>query len=64
MMEEKSFLKKCPQIEPSSDEWKILEFKTQLSLGTTAAVIKRVFDISNTHVSASFSSYAKGSIVL
>ena len=36
----------------------------QLSLGTTAAVIKRIFDISNTHVSSSFSSYAKGSIVL
>ena len=36
----------------------------QLSLGTTAVVIKRIFDISNTHVSASFSSYAKGSIVL
>lgn len=64
MQEEKNFLKKCPQIEPSSDEWKVIEFKMQLSLGTTAVVIRRIFDISNTHVSASFSSYAKGSIVL
>ena len=64
MHEEKNFSKKCPQIEPTSDEWKVIEFKMQLSLGTTAAVIKRVYNISNTHVSASFSSYAKGSIVL
>ena len=33
-------------------------------MGTTALTLNRVLDISNTHVSSSFSSYAKGSIVL
>lgn len=40
------------------------EFKLQLSMGTTALTLNRVYDISSTHVSSSFSSYAKGSIVL
>ena len=64
MLEEKGFLKKCPQIEPTSDDWKIIEFKLQLTLGTTAGTVKRIYDLSNTHVSSSSSSYAKGSIVL
>ena len=62
--DEKGFLKKYPKIEQGSDEWKIIEFKLQLSLGTSAAVIKRIYDISSTHLSASFSSNAKGSIIL
>lgn len=64
MIEEKNFLKKCPQVESNSDEWKVIEFKMQLSLGTTAVNVKKIYNISNTHVSSSFSSYAKGSIVL
>lgn len=36
----------------------------QLALGTTAAVAKKIYNISNTHVSSTFSSYAKGSIIL
>lgn len=62
--EEKSFLKKYPQVEAGSDEWKLVEFKLQLSLGTTAAVVKRIYDISSTHLSSAFSSNAKGSIIL
>ena len=33
-------------------------------MGTTALVLNKVYDISSTHVSSSFTSYAKGSIVL
>ena len=62
--EEKSFLKKYPKVEAGSDEWKLVEFKLQLSLGTTAAVVKRIYDISSTHLSSAFSSNAKGSIIL
>lgn len=63
-MEEKNFLSKCYLVERDSDEWKVLEFKLQLSLGTTAVVINKIHNISNTHVGSSFSNYAKGSIVL
>lgn len=64
MNEQKNFLKKCPKIEKGSDQYKVVEFKLQLSLGTTSAVIKEIFKISNTHASSEFSNYAKGSIVL
>jgi len=33
-------------------------------MASTALAINKIHDISNTHVSSSFSSYAKGSIVL
>lgn len=36
----------------------------QLALGTSSAVVKNIYDISNTLVSSSFNNYAKGSIVL
>ena len=62
--DEKEFLKKYPKIEQGSDEWKLIEFKLQLSLGTSAVVVKKIYDISSTHLSSAFSSNAKGSIIL
>lgn len=62
--DEKGFLKKYPKIELGSDEWKIIEFKLQLALGTSAVVVKKIYDISSTHLSSAFSSNAKGSIIL
>ena len=64
MSDDKSFLKKYPKVEPGSHEWKLVEFKLQLSLGTSAVVVKKIFDISSTHLSSAFSSNAKGSIIL
>ena len=61
---DKTVLSKCPQLEYGSDEWKQIEFKLQLSLGTASAVIKRIYDISNPHVAASFSNFSKGRTVL
>lgn len=61
---DKSVLAKCPQLEPGSDEWKQIEFKLQLSLGTASSVVKRIYDISNPHVAASFSNFSKGRTVL
>lgn len=61
---DKAVLSKCPQLEYGSDEWKQIEFKLQLSLGTASAVIKRIYDISNPHVAASFSNFSKGRTVL
>ena len=61
---EKGFLQKYPKVELGSDEWKIVEFKLQLSLGTSAAVVKKIYDISSTHLNSAFSSNAKGSIIL
>ena len=63
-MSENNFLNKYAEIEKTSDEWKIIEFKLQLAMGTSALTLNKVYDISSTHVSSSFSSYAKGSIVL
>lgn len=62
--QDKTFLSKCPQIESGSDEWKQIEFKLQLSLGTASCVIKKIYDISNPHVAASFSNFSKGRTVL
>jgi hypothetical protein len=63
-LQDKTVVSKCPQIEPSSDEWKQIEFKLQLSLGTASVIVKKIYDISNAHVAASFSNFAKGRTVL
>ena len=61
---DKTLLAKYPQIEHGCDEWKQIEFKLQLSLGTASGVVKRIYDISNPHVAASFSNFSKGRTVL
>ena len=45
MHEEKSFLSKYSKVEPNSEDWKSIEFKLQLSLGTSAAALKKVYKI-------------------
>lgn len=62
--EDKSFMDKYTKLEKGSDEWKICEFKLQLSLGTTSATVKEIRDIKNAHLGSAFSSYANGSIIL
>jgi hypothetical protein len=62
--QDKTVLSKCPQLEHGSDEWKQIEFKLQLSLGTASSIIKRIYDVSNPHVAASFSNFSKGRTVL
>ena len=64
MHEEKSFLSKYSKVEPNSEDWKSIEFKLQLSLGTSAAALKKVYKIENTHLGSSFSTNAKGGIIL
>lgn len=62
--DEKGFLKKFDMVESNTDTWKIIEFKLQLALGTSAVVVKRIYSISSMHLSSAFSSNAKGSIIL
>ena len=52
------------KVEPNSDEWKLTEFKLQLSLGPTPVIVKNIYDISTTHVTSSFNNYSKGKTVL
>ena len=51
-------------MEPNSEDWKSIEFKLQLSLGTSAAAIKKIYKIENTHLGSAFSTNAKGGIIL
>lgn len=63
--EEKNFLSKTyPPVEAGSDDWKIIEFKLQLALGTSSVVVKQIYNVTTAHLHAQFSTHAKGSIIL
>lgn len=61
--DDKTFLNKYPKIVNGSDEYKIIEFKLQLALGTSSVVIKDIRRIENTHLSAAFTSNTNGIIL-
>jgi hypothetical protein len=49
-----NFLNKYPELYASSSEWALIEYKLQLSMGSTTAVVKKIWNVASPHMSSSF----------
>jgi|JI6StandDraft_1071083.scaffolds.fasta_scaffold07036_15 hypothetical protein len=49
-----NILNKFPELYSSSNEWALIEYKLQLSMGSTTAVVKKIWNVSTPNMSSNF----------
>lgn len=54
MQLQNNFLNKYPELYPNSNEWALIEYKLQLSMGSTTAVVKKIWNVVSPHMASSF----------